>query len=346
MEIRYHEYDRASHVYERMVACHPEPKIWIKWAKYEEDVRNNVARAREVYQMSLEYFGAGEGGVEEEEQLEKAQSLYNAFAKLEIRQKEYERARVIYKYALDRLPRSKSAGLYSAYTQFEKQFGDRTGIESTVLGKRRIEYEEELKHTPFNYDVWIDYCRLEEDAFRSENASAATGGADRVRDTYERAIAQRPPSNEKRHWRRYIFLWLNVSEQTPIERTFCLTFFLFLQYALFEELDTKDVERARQIYEACIKLIPHQEFTFAKVWSLYAEFEIRQLNVDKARKILGRAIGQCPKEKLFKDYITLELQLREFDRCRQLYQKYIEVNCLCPHYLCTHRLTLRSPIIV
>lgn len=280
--------------------------------------------------MSLEYFGAGEGGVEEEEQLEKAQSLYNAFAKLEIRQKEYERARVIYKYALDRLPRSKSAGLYSAYTQFEKQFGDRSGIESTVLGKRRIEYEEELKHTPFNYDIWIDYCRLEEDAFRSENETAAEGGADRVRDTYERAIAQRPPSNEKRHWRRYIFLWLNVSvnrlPQLLSFAVFVLNKSCLSQYALFEEVDTKDIDRARQIYEACIKLIPHQEFTFAKVWTLYAEFELRQLNVDKARKLLGRAIGQCPKEKLFKDYITLELQLREFDRCRQLYQKYIEVG--------------------
>lgn len=211
MEIRYHEYTRASNVYERLVACHPEPKIWIKWAKFEEEVRNNVNRSREVFQMSLEYFGAGEGGVEEEEQLEKAQSLYNAFAKLEIRQKEYERARVIYKYALDRLPRSKSVGLYSAYTQFEKQFGNKSGIESTVVGKRRIEYEEELKHAPFNYDIWVDYCRLEEDAFRSENISVAEGGADRVRDIYERAIAQRPPSDEKRHWRRYIFLWLNVS---------------------------------------------------------------------------------------------------------------------------------------
>jgi crooked neck len=326
MEIRYHEYERASKVYERLVACHPEPKIWIKWAKYEEDVRNNAARAREVYQMSLEYFGAGEGGVEEEEQLEKAQSLYNAFAKLEIRQKEYERARVIYKYALDRLPRSKSAGLYSAYTLFEKQFGDRSGIESTVLGKRRIEYEEELKHTPFNYDIWIDYCRLEEDAFRTENVSPAEGGADRVRDIYERAIAQRPPSNEKRHWRRYIFLWLNVSCAlcSRLPRASMLT--VYSQYALFEETDTKDIERSRQIYEACIKLIPHHEFTFAKVWTLYAEFEVRQLNLDKARKLLGRAIGMCPKEKLFKDYITLELQLREFDRCRQIYQKYIAVG--------------------
>jgi len=241
--------------------------------------------------------------VEEEEQLEKAQSLYNAFAKLEIRQKEYERARVIYKYALDRLPRSKSGPLYASYTQFEKQFGDREGIESTVLGKRRIEYEDELSHTPLNYDVWIDYCRLEEDAFRSESTSVQDGGADRVRDVYERAVAQRPPSNEKRHWRRYIFLWLN--------------------YALFEELDTKDIDRTRQIFEACVNLLPNKSFTFAKVWTLYAEFEIRQLHLEKARKIMGTAIGMCPKEKLFKDYITLELQLREYDRCRQLYQKYL-----------------------
>lgn len=113
-----------------------------------------------------------------------------------------------------------------------------------------------------------------------------------------------------------------------------------LQYALFEELDTKDIDRTRQIYEACIKLIPHQDFTFAKVWSLYAEFEVRQLNVDKARKLLGRAIGMCPKEKLFKDYITLELQLREFDRCRQLYQKYIEVSQHSFHFLSALRANL------
>lgn len=336
MELRYHEFARASAVYERLVACHPEPKMWIKWAKYEEEVRSNVTRAREVFQMSLEYFGAGEGSPEEEEeQLEKAQSLYNAFAKLEIRQKEHERARVIYKYALDRLPRAKSAALYASYTQFEKQFGDRAGIESTVLGKRRIEYEDELKHTPLNYDVWIDYCRLEEDAFRADSATVKDGGADRVRDLYERAVAQRPPSNEKRHWRRYIFLWLNVSQlhhSDRLSRGLCwnaptdATLLARSQYALFEELDTKDVERVRQIYEACIKLIPHKSFTFAKVWSLFAQFEVRQLNIDKARKILGTAIGMCPKEKLFKEYITLELQLREFDRCRQLYQKYLTVS--------------------
>jgi crooked neck len=44
----------------------------------------------------------------------------------------------------------------------------------------------------------------------------------------------------------------------------------------------------------------------------------------------GTAIGMCPKAKLFKGYIELELQLREFDRCRKLYEKFLEFqpsNC-------------------
>lgn len=34
----------------------------------------------------------------------------------------------------------------------------------------------------------------------------------------------------------------------------------------------------------------------------------------------------CPKDKLFKGYIELEIELREFDRCRKLYEKYLEYN--------------------
>lgn len=34
----------------------------------------------------------------------------------------------------------------------------------------------------------------------------------------------------------------------------------------------------------------------------------------------------CPKDKLFKGYIELEIELREFDRCRTLYEKYVEYN--------------------
>lgn len=43
------------------------------------------------------------------------------------------------------------------------------------------------------------------------------------------------------------------------------------------------------------------------------------------------ALGMCPKDKLFRGYIDLEIQLREFDRCRTLYEKFLEFgseNCI------------------
>lgn len=120
-----------------------------------------------------------------------------------------------------------------------------------------------------------------------------------------------PPANEKNFWRRYIYLWIN--------------------YALFEELDAEDVERTRQIYKTCLELIPHKKFTFSKIWLMYAQFEIRCKELQKARKTLGMAIGMCPRDKLFRGYIELEIQLREFDRCRLLYEKFLEFsaeNCV------------------
>jgi crooked neck len=234
LEERYQELDRASAIYERWAAVRPDPRVWVKWGKFEEE-RGRTDKAREVLQTALEFFG------DDPEQIEKAQAVFNAFARMETRLKEYERARVIYKvrtslvwtkdllltliqFALSRLPRSKSASLYASYTKFEKQHGTRTTLESTVLGKRRIQYEEELTHDGRNYDVWFDYARLEEGALRDARDEGAAPDEEeecigRVREIYERAVAQVPPGDAKRHWRRYIFLWLN--------------------YALFEEMETQ-----------------------------------------------------------------------------------------------------------
>ena len=48
--------------------------------------------------------------------------------------------------------------------------------------------------------------------------------------------------------------------------------------------------------------------------------------VGLARRALGSALGKCPKSKLFRGYIDLEIQLREFSRCRTLYEKFLEFN--------------------
>jgi crooked neck len=53
---------------------------------------------------------------------------------------------------------------------------------------------------------------------------------------------------------------------------------------------------------------------------------LRKLDLDQCRKTFGIALGTCTKEKLFKDYIAIELSLREFDRARQIYEKYLQWN--------------------
>lgn len=263
------------------------------WIKFARFEENHgyINGARNVYERAIEFFGNDH--IEEK--------LFIAFARFEEGQKEHDRVRVIYKYALEHLPKDRTNELYKAYTIHEKKYGDRSGIEDVIVSKRKYQYEQEIAENPTNYDAWFDFLRLIE----NENSTEL------IRETYERAIANIPPGKDKNLWRRYIYLWIN--------------------YALYEELEAQDEERTRQVYKMCLEVIPHKIFTFSKIWLYYAQFEIRCKNLTVARKMLGRAIGMCPRDKLFRGYIELEIQLREFDRCRILYQKFLEFgpeNCI------------------
>ncbi|KAF7992069.1 hypothetical protein HCN44_001394 [Aphidius gifuensis] len=284
-ELRYKEIDRARDIYEKFVKAHPQVKNWIKYARFEE-THGFISRAREVFEEAVTFYG--------NENID--EKLFLSFAEFEERQKEHERTRVLYKYALDKLPRDKTQEIYKAYTIHEKKYGDRSGIDDVILSKRKNQYEQEVADNPSNYDAWFDYLKsLESEGNLDHNY---------VREVYEKAIANVPPTKQKEHWKRYIHLWIN--------------------YALFEELDTEDIERCRQVYKTCIELIPHEIFTFSKIWLLYAKFEIRQKNLEIARKTLDMALDICPRDKLYREYIDLEIQLRKFERCRTLYEKFLQ----------------------
>ncbi|XP_052725353.1 uncharacterized protein LOC108320371 isoform X2 [Vigna angularis] len=255
-ELRYNEIERARGIFERFVECHPRVGAWIRYAKFEMK-NGEVGKARTVYERAVDRLSDDE----------EAEQLFVAFAEFEERCKETERARAIYKFSLDHIPKGRAEDLYRKFVAFEKQYGDREGIEDAIVGKRRFQYEDEVRKNPLNYDSWFDYIRLEE----------SVGNKERIREVYERAIANVPPAEEKRYWQRYIYLWIN--------------------YALYEELDAGDAERTRDVYRECINLIPHNKFSFAKIWLLAAQFEIRQLNLKAARQILGNAIGKAPKDK-------------------------------------------------
>ena len=284
-EERMGDNERCRSILEKYIDAFPAVNSYIKAAKFEESHRERD-HARLYYERALAELG------------HKAfdENFFIQFTKYELRQKEFERAKILFKYALDNLSKEKSQKLYNQFLEFEKQHGTREEMEEAVLTKRRHYLEQEVTKEPFNYDNWFDYVRLEEQ----------NGSIERAREIYERAIVNVPPVNDKKFWKRYIYLWLN--------------------YALFEESQASNSERASQIYEkALFELIPHDTFTFAKLWILYAQFLVRQKQIDRARKVMGQAIGRCPRRKVFKAYAQMEEKLAQFDRCRKIYERQIEV---------------------
>ncbi len=197
------------------------------------------------------------------------EDFFISFIKFEVKQKEFERGRVLFKFGLDHIPKEKCQRLYKFYVKFEKMHGTKESIEEVIYSKRRLFYEKEIEKNPMNYDVWFDYTRLEENA----------GDIVRTREVYERAIMNIPPIMEKKYWRRYIFLWIN--------------------YSVFEELIAKNIERTNEIFKKILEIIPHEKFTFSKLFILYAHFLLRNKNLEGARKVFGLAIGKCPREKVY-----------------------------------------------
>lgn len=211
----------------------------------------------------------------------------------------YATSRVIFQYAIDQATAQfASSGeesdekelreIKTEFTAFEKRHGDKAGIEDVIINNRREHYNELLATDPFNYDTWFDLCRLEEAELEGtvEGEPTRDVAMERCRDVYERAIANVPPLQEKRYWRRYIYLWVG--------------------YAVFEELNgpaavsaegeeesaPSGIDRARAVYKECLSLLPHKKFTFGKIWLQAAQLEVRAKDLTAARKLLGRAIGK------------------------------------------------------
>lgn len=305
--------ERATEVMKRYVNEYPCAKSFLKLGKWAEHEAKDIALARKVYESAL---------MELEPEEARQARVFRQFAAFEERQGEYERARVIYRHAIKMLhleerhplsshqqdqdtpeaideditdnERYKREELYKAYVAFEKKHGSKDGIENVILTKQRAEYSKKVSNNPLDYDAWFEFAKLEEDH----------GETSTVRDIYERAVANIPPAQEKQYWKRYIYLWI--------------------YYALYEELQMKDLDRASDVYQTCLDIIPHKKFSFSKVWIYAAKLHVRRRDLVSARKLLGKAIGLCGKEKIFVEYIALELTLGEVDRCRALYNNYLK----------------------
>lgn len=254
-EMRQGQIERARAIYERYIALLPTCRAYLKYARWEENLHQR-ALARAVYERSLTELHPHE----------RTEKLLVSFARFEERCKEVDRARVIYQYALAQLESGDKSDdvseLKKEFIAFEKRHGSKHSIENAIVSQRREYYNNLVAEDVYHYDAWFDFIRLEESESEAEI----------VRTVYNRAIACVPPVQEKRYWRRYIYLWIN--------------------YAIYEELVARDVARTREVYRACLQVVPHKLFTFGKIWLMAAHFEVRQKDLAAARKLLGQAIGK------------------------------------------------------
>jgi crooked neck len=329
-ELRHGNTTAATVVLQRYIADYPTTTAYIKFAKFAEFEAHDTALSRSIYEAAIRTL--------EPEEVKTAR-LFAQFAALEERQGEYARARVIYQHAIQLLhlsdqkdgtsgtknedndeddvtppERERRRKLYQQYVTFEKKHGRPEAIERVIFQQHQAAYVQRLAQDPYDYDGWLEYAQLMQDQYEqqqqqqntmSNSQPISSSHADKVRDVFERAVAQVPPDEEnKDDWRRYIYVWI--------------------YYAVYEELQCRDLDRAVAVYETCLKVIPHRTFSFAKIWILLAQLLVRRHDLQSARTLLGKALGVCGKERIYTEYIALELALGEIDRCRALYTNYVK----------------------
>jgi crooked neck len=208
-EVRCHRKDAANEVMKQYVNTFPSARAFLKYAKWAEFEAKDIPQARGIYEAALS----------ELEPEEVTSRIFRQFASFEERHGEYDRARVIYKHALnlfhlcepDAADRRRTDvqeheqdltqqeiesrdELYKAFIGFEKKHGDQKGIEQILLNKQRAEYSKRVEKDPRDYDAWLEYAKLEEGHISGDDDIS------RARDVYERAIANVPPVEEKIYW--------------------------------------------------------------------------------------------------------------------------------------------------
>jgi crooked neck len=300
-EERQGEVERARAIFDRYTKCIATPKAFLKYAKWEED-QKEIPSARAVFERALAELNPN---------MHNLYGLFTAFARFEERCNELERVRVILKFSISdgKLEVAEQDIIKQELLKFEKRNGTKDSVEDAVASKRRTAYEQTLKESEYDYDSWFDYIHMEEEY--AKISADRDEAMQRVRELYDRAVTKVPKVLEKRYWCRYLYLWIN--------------------YAVFEETEAKEPSRARAVYKAALQLIPHHVFTFTKLWVLAAHLEIRQRDPAAARKLFGQAIGKSGggKASIYKRYLELETQLGEIDRCRKIYEKWLENMPLC-----------------
>ncbi|XP_060948018.1 protein crooked neck-like [Limanda limanda] len=162
---------------------------------------------------------------------------------------------------------------------------------------------------PHNYDAWLDYLHLL-DSDDPDTVRRGGGGG------YDRAITITPPIQEKRYWRRYIYLWINYTlyEEREVKG------YIKLQMPDIEKMIKRELEQQRSLYEAQLA----HENTESDLWRRYAEYEMDNGQKVKAKSIWRRAISIRPDFQLFwYEYNLIYSEESNIPECRKVFEEWM-----------------------
>ncbi|CCH58183.1 hypothetical protein TBLA_0A03850 [Henningerozyma blattae CBS 6284] len=292
-EIRQKSWENVRDIYVKYTQVFPQANTWFRWINF-ESTYGSIELVRQVFSLSIDTltnYDSVDGNI-----IQDTIRLIIAFANWEFGNDEYERARTLYTLALEKWPDNQV--LRNSFVSFEKQIGSIPIIEDSILFKRKRKYEEQLTLLPYSYDTWWVYLDLLEQNYPQQYVSAFE----------DMLIKSKPTDNWKSpNWKRYICFWIR--------------YFIFLEFGRYE-IDLIE----EKFNHLLLNIIPYENFSFSELWIMYSEFLARNKTIDAMRKVFGKAIGINPDGQIFKRYIEIELLLKEFDRVRRIYEKYIKFN--------------------
>lgn len=286
-EVEHGDVHRARAAFERCVQSTLQVvDAYLAWALFEQ-THGRKEYVREVYSMGL--AAAPESD---------AAPLLVSWAQYEAASGEVEVAREVLRQGLVRfelrLSNDARALVAEALAAMERRFGGDVLAEGATIQRRILRYQQELAESPRDYDLWWMYLDVVEKHRQPEEVAVE----------YTRAVATAPSGATKtQEWRDYVKVWL--------------------RYAAYAAKHL-DADAVRTVYTDCLLRFP-RTIVFTKVYSHFAAFEVKQREAGRARKLFGQAIGRSRgrKASVFKRYVAMEEELREFDRVRQVYETWL-----------------------
>lgn len=304
-EARYAENENARAIYKRYVMHFENAESWLAWINFETGLLTEddtqVALIRGVFEAGVDKL-LEQRAIQEDS---KMPDFVCRWIEWEASVNEKDRSQAIFLRFLEAnylLKDQKLLLMRNAKTLHNSSHQNHE--DKSILIKRKLQFGRNVVQNPRDYDSWWELAKIEE----------KTAPIDSVVSILKKAVSIEPEEQTKLvHWRRYIFLWIKL--------------------ALVYEFELNDNQQAKHTWKAALALVPHEKFTFAKLWIMFSNFLIRSdKHLNEVRKVLGRAIGEgclaLPKRKIFEHYISLEKKMGEIIRVRKIFDKWLEVTFL------------------